>query len=136
MAAGRTARALMVLVLAGAAGALAADDDAPTAALAGEIHAPKGGGTAPLQGVTVVVRAATGEFNLSTDANGRFEVTLLPPGPADVAWCKAGFEAGRTPQPLKLNPGKTLKVKLVLTALAAGAPEEKCPSLAPPAPGG
>lgn len=94
MRAVRTAGALRVALSlasasASAAGAAAADDDAPTAALAGEIHAPKGAGTAPLQGVTVVVRAATGEFNLSTDANGRFEVTLLPPGPADVAWWRA-----------------------------------------------
>jgi TonB family protein len=110
------------------AAALAAALFLPAAALAAETTGSLAGVVvdastqAPLAGASVTARspALVGEQTALTDDNGRFEVTLLPPGTYDLTVKHDGFEPF-APAGLVLK-GRRVLIRLALAPLQAPPP--------------
>ncbi len=107
------ARFLGVLVLAASGAPLFAQT---TGSIRGVVET---GGT-PLPGVTVEARSPSLQgFRASvTDADGRFNLTLLPPGAYTVTSTLEGFAANAQTVRLALGQAATIKVELIAAAKA------------------
>lgn len=111
-----TAAVAVIMALAfltpAAVGRAIAQQPGAVATLRGQVRGPDGAGVAGAR-VRLIQRDTGLERETRTDAEGRFVVTNIPPGPVDLAVGARGFAARRV-EGIRLEVGQTVEVDVAL----------------------